>query len=124
MDITGTMATSITNLDRLDTIAGSNNIVKVSRGGTGTSSFTANSVVISGSSSTSALTTRSISDSSSASAISSTSTSIPTERDIYYGLPTINNSHNYTSSTSIYAPTAAGTEGEVLMSNGSGATPT
>lgn len=51
------MATSITNLDRLDTIAGSNNIVKVSHGGTGTSSFTKNSVVISGSTSTSALTT-------------------------------------------------------------------
>lgn len=57
LDITGAMATSITNLDRLDTIAGSNNIVKVSHGGTGTSSFTKNSVVISGSTSTSALTT-------------------------------------------------------------------
>ena len=42
-------------------------------------------------------------DSSSASAIG-TSTSVPTERDIYYGLPTINDSHSYNSDTKIYAP--------------------
>lgn len=90
-------------------------------GGTGVSSFTKNSVVISGSTSTSALTTRSISDSNSASAISSSSTSIPTERDIYYGLPTINNVHDYTSSSTIYAPSTAGTSGQVLSSSGSGA---
>ena len=93
-------------------------------GGTGVSSFTANSVVISGSTSTSALTTRSISDSSSASAISSSSTSIPTERDIYYGLPYINNSHSYTSSTTIYAPTAGGTSGYYLKGAGTTTAPT
>lgn len=64
-----------------------------------------------------------VTDSSSASAIG-TGTSLPTERDIYYGLPTINNSHSYTSSTTIYAPSAGGTAGQVLMSAGATATPT
>lgn len=63
-----------------------------------------------------------VSDSSSASAIS-TGTSLVTERDVYYGLPTINNSHSYTSSTSIYAPTAGGTSGYYLKGNGTTAAP-
>lgn len=54
-------------------------------------------------------------DSSSASAIS-TGASLVTERDVYYGLPTINGAHNYTSGTTIYAPTAAGTSGQILKS--------
>ena len=61
-----------------------------------------------------------VTDSSSASAIS-TGTSLPTERDIYYGLPTINGAHNYTSSTNIYAPITVGLSGQFLVSNGSGA---
>lgn len=44
-------------------------------------------------------------DSSSAEAIG-TGTSIPTERDIYNGLPNINGSHNYTKDTNIFAPTS------------------
>ena len=63
-----------------------------------------------------------ITDSSSASAIG-TGTDVPTERDIYYGLPTINNSHAYTSSTKIYAPTAGGTAGYELVGNGTTAAP-
>lgn len=63
---------------------------------------------------------KSYTDSSSASAIS-TGTSLVTERDVYYGLPTINGSHTYTSSTSIYAPTSVGTSGYILKSGGSGA---
>lgn len=59
-------------------------------------------------------------DSSSASAIS-TGTGLVTERDVYYGLPTINGVHTYTSSTTLYAPTAVGTSGYVLKSTGSGA---
>lgn len=65
---------------------------------------------------------KSVSDSSSASAIS-TGTSLVTERDVYYGLPKINNSHSYTSSTSIYAPTAGGTSGYYLKGNGTTSTP-
>lgn len=95
----------------------------VARGGTGAASFTANSLIMSGSTTTAALTTRSITDNSSASAIS-TGTSIPTERDIYYGLPTINNSHAYTSSTTIYAPTGAGTANQILVSAGGTSAPT
>ena len=60
-------------------------------------------------------------DATSASAISSSSTSLMTQRSIYYGLPTINGSHSYTSSTNIYAPTSVGTNGYVLKSGGSGA---
>ena len=64
----------------------------------------------------------SVTDSSSASAIG-TGTSLVTERDVYYGLPTINNAHNYTSGTTIYAPTAGGTANYVLMGNGTTAAP-
>lgn len=65
---------------------------------------------------------KSVTDSSSASAIG-TGTSLPTERDIYYGLPTINNSHAYTSSTTIYAPTGAGTAGQFLKASGGTSAP-
>lgn len=61
-----------------------------------------------------------VTDSASASAIS-TGTNLVTERDVYYGLPTINGSHSYTSSTNIYAPTTAGTSDYILKSGGSGA---
>lgn len=64
-----------------------------------------------------------VTDSTSASAIS-TGTSLVTERDVYYGLPKINNSNSYTRSTTIYAPTSAGTSGYILKSAGSGAAPT
>ena len=64
-----------------------------------------------------------LSDSSSASAIG-TGTNVTTERDIYYGLPTINNSHTYTSSTTIYAPTAGGTANiQALIGNGTTTAP-
>lgn len=59
-------------------------------------------------------------DSSSASAIG-TGTSLVTERDVYYGLPTINGAHDYNSGSNIYAPTSAGTSGQFLVSSGSGA---
>lgn len=66
---------------------------------------------------------KSYTDSSSASAIS-TGTSLTTERDVYYGLPTINNSHAYTSSTTIYAPTAGGTaDTQALVGNGATTAP-
>ena len=59
-----------------------------------------------------------IADSSSASPIS-TGTDVTTERDVYYGLPTINGAHNYTSATNYYVATTKGTSGQVLFSNGS-----
>lgn len=61
--------------------------------------------------------TKNHTDSTSAASIG-TGTSIPTERDIYYGLPTINGSHAYTSNTRIYAPTSVGTTGQVMVSTG------
>ena len=50
-----------------------------------------------------------------------TTTNYVTERDIYYGLPSINGVHNYSSNTKIFAPTTVGTSGQILQSNGSGA---
>ena len=64
-----------------------------------------------------------MSDSQSASALG-TSSNLVTERDVYYGLPKINNSHSYTSSTTIYAPTSAGTANQVLISAGGTSVPT
>jgi hypothetical protein len=46
-----------------------------------------------------------------------------TERDVYFGLPTINNSHIYNSSTTIYAPTAGGTAGYTLIGKGTTTAP-
>lgn len=63
---------------------------------------------------------KSVTDSSSASAIG-TGSSLVTERDVYYGLPTINGAHTYTINTYIYAPTSVGTSGYILKSGGSGA---
>ena len=62
-------------------------------------------------------------DSTSASAIS-TGTGLVTERDIYYGLPKINNAHNSTSSSAYYAPTSGGTAGYLLKAVGSTSAPT
>lgn len=62
---------------------------------------------------------KSVTDSSNASAIS-TGTSLPTERDIYYGLPTINGVHTYDYNTNYYIPTNIGTQGQVLKSTGTG----
>lgn len=58
-----------------------------------------------------------VSDSTSASKLSGFSYLV-TERDVYYGLPKINNSKNYDSDTNIYAPTSGGTKGQILASDG------
>jgi hypothetical protein len=60
-------------------------------------------------------------DKSSATAVGSSGTNLVTERAVYYALPTINDAHNYTSNTTLFAPTSAGTSGQMLISNGSGA---
>lgn len=95
----------------------------VAQGGTGATSFTANSIIMSNSTTTGALTTRAVTNNTTATAIS-TGTNIPTMNTIYYGLPTINNSHTYTSSTTIYAPTAGGTSGYYLKGAGTTTAPT
>ena len=66
---------------------------------------------------------KAVADSTSASAIS-TGTNLVTERDVYYGLPKINNSNSYTRSTTIYAPTAGGASGYVLVGAGTTTAPT
>jgi hypothetical protein len=64
-----------------------------------------------------------IADSTSAGALA-TNQNLVTERDVYYGTPTINNSKTYTSSTNIYAPSTGGNAGQMLIANGSTSTPT
>lgn len=66
---------------------------------------------------------KSVTDSTSASYIGK-GTSLVTERDVYYGLPNINNSHTYTSSTNIYAPISGGNKGCLLVANGTTSAPT
>lgn len=61
-----------------------------------------------------------VSDASSATAIG-TSTNLVTERKVYYGLPTINTKHDYTSATTLFAPVTGGTAGQILKSNGNAA---
>ena len=98
-----------------------NTALSVANGGTGASSFTANSLIISGSTSTSALTTRSITNNTSNTA-ASTSTNIPTMNTLYYTLAQINNA-DQTHATSVYAPTSAGTANSILYSGGTNTAP-
>lgn len=83
----------------------------VARGGTGAASFTANCVVMSGSSTTAALTTRAVTNNTSSTAIAA-NTNIPTMNTIYYGL---NNRLNRTTAVS-----AADTGYTTLMARGIG----
>jgi hypothetical protein len=90
-------------------------------GGTGVNSFNADEVIIStnpGTNQTMTLTSRAYKDTTSANAILNSTNHFVTERYIYYGLPTINNSHNYNSSTELYAPVGAGEANHILISGG------
>ena len=60
-----------------------------------------------------------VTDSTSASALS-TGTNLVTERDVYYGLASINGARQ-TSSVDIYAPTSIGSNGYLLKATGTGA---
>lgn len=94
----------------------------VSKGGTGATSFTANSIIMSGSSATAALTTRAVTNNTTNTAISA-STNIPTMNTVRNGLVTVNGS-DQTRGVGIYAPTSAGSANSLLVSGGSGAAPT
>jgi hypothetical protein len=63
-----------------------------------------------------------ISDSTSGSQLS-INPNLVTERDVYYGTPTINNSKAYTSGTNIYAPTTGQTSSYFLVGNGTTSAP-
>ena len=99
-----------------------NGAVPVNVGGTGATSFTADSVIVSGSTTTAALTTRAITNNTSNTAATA-STNIPTMNTLYYTLAKINNA-DQTHATSIYAPTAGGTAGRILKAQGATSTPT
>lgn len=116
-------STNITTLGTIATGTWNGTTIGVSNGGTGTTSFTANSLIMSGSTTTSALTTRAITNKTSATA-AATGTNIPTMNTLYYALPKINNAKTYTSNSTFYAPTAGGTSGYVLVGNGTTNAPT
>lgn len=69
----------------------------VARGGTGAASFTANSVIMSGSSTTAALTTRGVTNNTSNTALTNNN-NIPTNNTVYYGL-----NHRINRSTAVNA---------------------
>jgi len=82
----------------------------VAHGGTGNDSFIDDQVILSTvSNNVTSFTSRAYSDSNAAGALLSNSTNFVTERDVYYGLPFINNVHNYTSSDTLFAPITSGT---------------
>lgn len=62
-------------------------------------------------------------DATKATAINNTSEDLVTERKVFYALPKINNSHEYTSDTNIYAPTTGGTAGNILTANSATSAP-
>lgn len=95
--------------------------IGVAYGGTGTTNF-ANGRALIGNG-TAAIATREILSKNAAYAFTSTSNKLVTEGSVYFTLPRINNSHTYTSSTSIYAPTTGGTTGYYLKSAGTNAIP-
>lgn len=97
----------------------------VARGGTGASSFTTDSAIISGSTTTSPLTTRGINNkTTAAAATTSNGNYLITNNTLYYALPKINNAKTYTSNSTFYAPTAGGTSGYVLVGAGTTSAPT
>ena len=105
------------------TIGSSDSALSVAYGGTGATSFTANSIIMSGNTSTAALTTRAITNNTTNTAITNSNTNIPTMNTIYYGLATINGS-SQSRAVSIYAPTAGGTSGYILTGAGTTSAPT
>ena len=113
-------STNITTLGTITTGIWNGTTIDIINGGTGVTSFTANSLIMSGSTTTSALTTRAITNNTSNTAITNSNTNIPTMNTIYYGLVTVNGA-SQTRATGIYAPTSAGTNGYLLKSSGSGA---
>ena len=100
-------------------------IVPIANGGTGTDSFSENQVIISDSTGDS-LTSVPYSDYNSTNdpngesvpSLNPSSTNFVTERYIYFGLPILNNTHNYNFSSTYYAPTTGGTAGHILIGAG------
>lgn len=106
-------------------IIGIDGTLEVRSGGTGTDSFAPNQVILStnppeGQAVT--FTSRPYSNSISAEALS-ISTNFVTEQDVYYGLPKINNLHNYTSDNDIFAPITGGQQYQILVSSSSTTAP-
>ena len=112
-------ATEIPTLSITDKTSGT---LTVARGGTGVTSLTANSILVSGTTTTAAITTRAITNTTANAAITA-STNIPTMNTIYYGLAKINNA-DQTHATIVYAPTSAGTANQILVSSGGTSAPT
>lgn len=119
---TASTTTTITGGSSSAQTIGVNGTLSVANGGTGKSSFTANRVIMSGSSTTGQFTDRAVTNNTSNTAITA-STNFPTMNTIYHGLVTVNNA-SQTRATGIYAPTSAGTKNtQAIVSAGSGAAP-
>ena len=112
----------ITTLGTITTGTWNGTTIGVANGGTGATSFTANSIIMSGNGTTSAFTTRAITNNTSNTTIAS-GTNIPTMNTLYYGLAQINNT-TQSRGISIYAPTSSGTSGYFLKASGGTTAPT
>ena len=117
--ISGALTTS--EIPSISITAGTTGTLPVERGGTGVTSLTANSIIMSGSSTAAAVTTRAVTNNTSNTAVVN-NTNIPTMNTIYYGLVTVNNA-SQTRATGIYAPVSAGTANYILASSGGTAAP-
>lgn len=118
IETTGAAATATISGNEEERIEiGISGILNVANGGTGTDSFLPDEVILSDDTDGTTLVSRAYSDSTSAEALLSNSNNFVTERDIYFGLPFINNEHNYTSATTLFAPTEPGTRYQLLISN-------
>ena len=122
---TNSTATTITGGSNSAEILGVSGVLPVINGGTGASTYSTDGVIlVETTNNVKSFVARAYSDSSSSSALSNSSTNFVTERDVYYGLPTINNIHNYDSSSTLFAPTTAGTQYQLLVASGSNTAPT
>lgn len=110
----GSIATERTTLD----------VIPIANGGTGASTFNGDEVIVSDSTGET-LTSVPYSDNTTGTAqlLDNTSTNFVTERYIYYGLPQINDDHQYDADTSIFVPLSSGTEGQLLISGGNNSEP-
>ncbi len=91
----------------------------VAQGGTGRYTLDSGKVLVGDG--TNAVAFRAITNNTSATAAAQ-NTNLITSNTLYYALPTLNGSKGYTSNSTYFAPTSAGTKDYVLVSSGSGTT--
>lgn len=111
LSLQGGEDTSVNNLT-----IGLTGYLGVAQGGTGRNTLDSGKALIGNG--TDAVSLRTITNNTSATAAAQ-NTNLITSNTLYYALPTLNGSKSYTSSSTYFAPTSAGTKDYVLTSSGS-----